>query len=98
MVRYLEEEFDANTLNASVACPSWAPIVGFTGIACAVCFASEYFQTIHTEKSRSDRDICEANFFSPMSTLLLVQTLAALMELQKQGSESCPWEFDHRNC
>ena len=45
MQRYLEQEADAgdqyDDLNASVACPSWAPIVGFTGIACAVCFASE---------------------------------------------------------
>ena len=49
MVRYLEDaqEFDADSLNVSVACPSWAPIVGFTGIACAVCFASEYFQFDH---------------------------------------------------
>jgi hypothetical protein len=28
--------------NMSSACPSWAPIVGFIGIACAVVFASEY--------------------------------------------------------
>jgi hypothetical protein len=26
---------------ASVVCPSWAPILGFTGITCAVIFASE---------------------------------------------------------
>jgi hypothetical protein len=26
--------------NYSVDCPSWAPILGFTGIACAVVFAS----------------------------------------------------------
>jgi len=95
MVRYLEEEFDSDSLNASVACPSWAPIVGFTGIACAVCFASEYFQAIYSEKSRSDR----TDVFSPcILTFFLGQTLAALMELQKQDSESCPWEFDHRNC
>lgn len=49
MQRYLEQDADggaqydySDDLNASVACPSWAPIVGFTGIACAVCFASEY--------------------------------------------------------
>eukprot|EP00934_Nitzschia_sp_Nitz4_P002560 Nitzschia sp. Nitz4//scaffold15_size197535//27164//27939//NITZ4_001555-RA/size197535-augustus-gene-0.202-mRNA-1//1//CDS//3329537646//2550//frame0 len=43
MQRFLEdgeEYFDETTLNSSVACPSWAPIVGFTGIACAVCFAN----------------------------------------------------------
>ena len=27
--------------NVSYTCPSWAPIVGFTGIACAVVFASK---------------------------------------------------------
>jgi hypothetical protein len=51
MSRYLEQGGDddgggqyysSDETNASVACPSWAPIVGFTGIACAVCFASEY--------------------------------------------------------
>jgi hypothetical protein len=30
------------TENVSYTCPSWAPIVGFTGIACAVVFASKY--------------------------------------------------------
>jgi hypothetical protein len=44
MHRYLEDGSQGgDELNASVACPSWAPIVGFTGIACAVCFASEYY-------------------------------------------------------
>jgi hypothetical protein len=52
MQRYLEQDaqdadggdgyYYGDDLNNSVACPSWAPIVGFTGIACAVCFASEY--------------------------------------------------------
>ena len=45
MQRYLEDGaangYSYDDLNASVACPSWAPIVGFTGIACAVVFASE---------------------------------------------------------
>jgi hypothetical protein len=39
------DEFNYNygdDSNASYTCPSWAPIVGFTGIACAVVFASEY--------------------------------------------------------
>ena len=26
--------------NASAVCPKWAPILGFTGITCAVIFAS----------------------------------------------------------
>lgn len=28
--------------NYSVVCPSWAPILGFTGIACAVVLASTW--------------------------------------------------------
>jgi hypothetical protein len=32
------DDFD---YNYSIPCPSWAPIVGFTGIACAVIFASK---------------------------------------------------------
>jgi len=46
MQRYLEDnadggdQFNYDEMNASVACPSWAPIVGFTGIACAVVFAN----------------------------------------------------------
>ena len=55
MQRYLEEQdgdanvggddylyYDDTIFNNSVPCPSWAPIVGFTGIACAVVFASEF--------------------------------------------------------
>ena len=38
--RVLEEYY--NDSNESYACPSWAPTVGFIGIACAVCFASKY--------------------------------------------------------
>lgn len=47
MQRYLDQDGDDgdydyyNDMNSSVVCPSWAPIVGFTGIACAVVFASE---------------------------------------------------------
>jgi hypothetical protein len=41
-----EEEFNnfyyEQDLNMSYTCPSWAPIVGFTGIACAVVFASKF--------------------------------------------------------
>lgn len=37
--RILEEYYSGT--NESYICPSWAPIVGFTGIACAVVFASE---------------------------------------------------------
>jgi len=51
MQRFLEQNaanggqnYYGDELNASVACPSWAPIVGFTGIACAVVFASEYLR------------------------------------------------------
>ncbi|OEU14783.1 V-type ATPase [Fragilariopsis cylindrus CCMP1102] len=36
--RVLEEYY--NDSNESYACPSWAPTVGFIGIACAVCFAN----------------------------------------------------------
>jgi hypothetical protein len=32
-----------NDGNASVVCPAWAPIVGFTGITAAVVFASTFF-------------------------------------------------------
>ena len=31
-----------NEANVSVACASWAPVVGFTGCAMAVVFASEF--------------------------------------------------------
>jgi hypothetical protein len=42
--RILEEymnNYVEDTSNMSYTCPSWAPILGFTGIACAVVFASE---------------------------------------------------------
>ena len=37
-VNNYEEDYGRNM---SYTCPSWAPILGFTGIACAVVFASE---------------------------------------------------------
>jgi hypothetical protein len=42
--RVLEEYY--NDSNESYACPSWAPTVGFIGIACAVCFASKYYLVV----------------------------------------------------
>ena len=42
--RVLEEYY--NDSNESYACPSWAPTVGFIGIACAVCFASKYLGSV----------------------------------------------------
>lgn len=41
MERVLDEYY-GDDANNSVICPSWAPIVGFTGITFAVVFASEY--------------------------------------------------------
>lgn len=37
------DEFAYDEENVSYTCPSWAPIVGFTGIACAVVFASKLY-------------------------------------------------------
>jgi len=44
MSRILDENYYEEG-NISYACPSWAPIVGFTGIAFAVVAASEYCQS-----------------------------------------------------
>jgi hypothetical protein len=38
--RILDEYYDEG--NLSYACPSWAPTVGFVGIASAVVFASKF--------------------------------------------------------
>jgi hypothetical protein len=37
---YMNYAMGAGGSNTSVACPKWAPILGFTGITCAVIFAS----------------------------------------------------------
>lgn len=38
-----DEDID---LNASYACTSWAPAVGFAGITCAVVFASKFVDVV----------------------------------------------------
>jgi len=38
--RRILEEYYSDDTNESYVCPSWAPIVGFIGIACAVVFAN----------------------------------------------------------
>ena len=37
---YMNYAMGAGGSSASVVCPKWAPILGFTGITCAVIFAS----------------------------------------------------------
>lgn len=39
MQRLLDDNYYEG--NISVTCPSWAPVVGFAGVAVAVVFASE---------------------------------------------------------
>lgn len=38
----MADDDDYEIGNVSYACTSWAPIVGFAGITCAVVFASKY--------------------------------------------------------
>lgn len=38
------EEYDF--MNLSYACPSWAPVLGFTGITAAVVFASTFLVSV----------------------------------------------------
>lgn len=42
--RILEEYYDEG--NVSHTCPSWAPTVGFVGIAAAVVFASKFVRSL----------------------------------------------------
>ena len=106
MQRYLEEQdgdanaggddylyYDDTIFNNSVPCPSWAPIVGFTGIACAVVFASEFWYYWILKISRSLPFL-----IAPPSSILCRQTLAELMAQPKQGSASCPWEYGNPSC
>lgn len=39
---YVNFAMDEGGSNISVVCPKWAPILGFTGITCAVIFASKF--------------------------------------------------------
>ena len=39
---YMNYAMNAGGSSSSVVCPSWAPILGFTGITCAVIFASTW--------------------------------------------------------
>jgi len=40
-----EQEEIYYDVNVSYPCPSWAPILGFTGIVCSVAFASTLTQS-----------------------------------------------------
>lgn len=41
-MNYVNYAMDEGGSNISVVCPKWAPILGFTGITCAVIFASKF--------------------------------------------------------
>lgn len=59
--RILEDYY--NEANLSYACPSWAPTVGFIGIASAVVFASKLEILIHSWLREGKRALDYTNVY-----------------------------------